>query len=87
MGSLLDFALRRTIFRTRSDRFCSDGNNPRGSGWSLLFIWSVSFVWLNQTDQAGQMNQINPRPLSRVRSFHMLQLEIVEVGDGIRLGP
>jgi hypothetical protein len=23
--------------------------------WSLLFIWSVSFVWLNQTDQ------INPR--------------------------
>jgi hypothetical protein len=20
------------------------------SGWSLLFIWSVSFVWLNQTD-------------------------------------
>ena len=30
-------------------------------GWSLLFIWSVSFVWLNQTDQIDQMNQINPR--------------------------
>ena len=27
------------------------------TGWSLLFIWFVSFVWLNQTDQ---MNQINP---------------------------
>jgi hypothetical protein len=25
--------------------------------------------------------------VSRLRSFHMLQLEIVEVGDGIRLGP
>lgn len=30
MGSLLDFALRQTIFRTRSNRLCSDGNNPRG---------------------------------------------------------
>jgi hypothetical protein len=33
-------------------------------GWSLLFIWSVSFVWLNQTDEIDQMNQINP-PSSR----------------------
>jgi len=32
------------------------------TGWSLLFIWSVSFVWLNQTDQIDQMNQINPSP-------------------------
>ena len=32
MGSLLDFALRQIIFRTHSDRFFSDGNNPRG--WS-----------------------------------------------------
>jgi hypothetical protein len=31
------------------------------TGWSFLFIWSVSFVWLNQTDQIDQMNQINPR--------------------------
>ena len=61
MGSLLDFALRRTIFRTRSDRFCSDGNNSRGSGWSLWFIWSVSFVWLNQTNQTDQMNPRSSR--------------------------
>jgi len=27
------------------------------------------------------------RSLSRLLSFHMLQLEIIEVGDGIRLGP
>ena len=26
---------------------------------SLSFIWSVSFVWLNQTDRIDQMNQIN----------------------------
>ena len=29
------------------------------TGRSLLFIWSVSFVWLNQTDQIDQMNHIN----------------------------
>ena len=34
--------------------------------WSLLFIWSVSFVWLNQIDQTDQMNQINPRPFRAV---------------------
>jgi hypothetical protein len=28
---------------------------------SLLFIWSLSFVCLNQRDQTDQMNQINPR--------------------------
>ena len=31
--ALLDCALRRTIFRTRSDRRCSDGNNS--GGWSV----------------------------------------------------
>jgi len=33
-----------------------------------LFIWFVSFVWLNQTDQIDQMNQINLRvsPVSPV---------------------
>jgi hypothetical protein len=31
---------------------------------SLLFIWSVSFVWLNQIDQ---MNQINPRVSLKAR--------------------
>jgi hypothetical protein len=61
----------------------SNDPTPRPD-WSLLFIWSVSFVWLNQTNK---MNQINHPPLSRLRSFHMLQAEIVEVGDGIRLGP
>jgi hypothetical protein len=55
--------------------------------WSFLFVWSVWFNQTNQTNQKDQMNQINHPPLSRVRSFHMLQLEIVEVGDGIRLGP
>ena len=33
------------------------------------------------------MNQINPPPLSRVRSFQLLQLEIVKVGDGIGFSP
>ena len=37
------------------------------SGWSLLFIWSVSFVWLNQIDQTDQMNQINPRSSRQFR--------------------
>ena len=60
------------------------------TGWLLWSVWFVWFIWLNQTNQTNQkdqMNQINHPPLSRVRSFHMLQLEIVEVGDGIRLGP
>ena len=33
------------------------------------------------------MNQIDPRPLSRVCLFQLLQLEIVEVGDGIGFSP
>ena len=41
------------------------------TGWSLLFIWSVSFVWLNQTDQIDQMNQINPRPSRPSRQFSL----------------
>jgi hypothetical protein len=33
------------------------------------------------------VNLCRVRSLSHLRSFHMLQLEIVEVCDGIRLGP
>jgi hypothetical protein len=31
----------------------------RGPDWLLLFVWFVSFIWLNQIDQTDQMNQIN----------------------------
>jgi hypothetical protein len=42
------------------------------TGWSLLFIWSFSFVWLNQTDQMNQNFELQvapgaPRPVN-VRS-------------------
>jgi hypothetical protein len=30
-----------------------------GIGWSLLFIWSFSFVWLNQRNEMNQINQAN----------------------------
>jgi hypothetical protein len=45
-------------------------------GWFLLFIWSVLFVWLNQTDQIDQMNQTNPHP-SRLSRATILRAGII----------
>ena len=47
--------MRQARYRLNLAKQCAA--NAR-SGWSLLFIWSFSFVWLNQTDQ---MNHINLR--------------------------
>jgi len=44
------------------------------TGWSLLFIWSFSFVWLNQTDQ---MNQINPRSSRFSRQSRLSQASAI----------
>jgi hypothetical protein len=54
--------MRQARYRLNLANQCSASAR---SGWSLLFIWSFSFVWLNQTDQ---MNQINP-PQSRPSRF------------------
>ena len=47
------------------------------TGWSLLFIWSFSFVWLNQTDQTDQMNQINPRSSRFSRQSRLSQASAI----------
>jgi hypothetical protein len=53
--------LARIIFMTVHREMAEWRATNARTGWSLLFIWSFSFVWLNQTDQTDQMNQINLR--------------------------
>ena len=43
------------LLQQRGTHHCGDWRQ------SVLFIWSVSIVYLNQIDQTDQMNQINVR--------------------------
>ena len=59
-------------------------------GWSLLFIWSVSFVWLNQTDQIDQidqMNQTNPHQSRLCRATILRVRYVLRESDAVFPAP
>ena len=46
----------------------------QGASWSILFIWSVSFVRLNRTDWTDWTDQVNPPTLRTCRSLVRIRL-------------
>ena len=47
----------------------------------IWFIWSVSFVWLNQTNQRDQINQRDQTRLARPASLaYLARLPLTEPG-------